>query len=159
MWLLAPLACSDPAPSAPAPHPDLPGHSECLPVGEQMSDEVCLAVVEEDGRVPTVSFNVSGVPSRPDDPRLQDPDFQWLESEIRRCTCSCCHSSEIGGPGSHRWDLAFLPVWIDSASGWSLTVLRGDTEEPDQTLPSSDPERLWDLIELELDRRERATSR
>lgn len=133
--------------------PDLPGHNDCLPQGERMTDETCLAVVEEDGRMPTTSYNVSGMDPLPDDPRLQDEDYLWLQSEIERCTCRCCHTAGLGGPGVHRWDLAFQPVWIDSAASWSLLVLRGDTDEYEQTLPSDDPERLWQTVERELQRR------
>jgi hypothetical protein len=119
-----------------------------------MSDEVCLAVVEEDGRMPTTSYLSSGAPMpAEDDPRLTDPDYLWLETEIERCTCVCCHTASFGGPGVHRWDMDFEPVWIDSASGWTLGVLVGDTEEYDQTRPSSDLERFRAVIDRERERR------
>lgn len=135
------------------PGADLPGHNDCLPEGEIMSDEICLAVVEEDGRWPTVSYNVSGLDPAPNDPRLADEDYLWLQSELSRCTCRCCHTAGLGGPGVHRWDLAYQPVWIDSAASWSLLVMRGDSSEYEQTLPSSDPDRVWQTIEREIDRR------
>ncbi|MEQ1506152.1 MAG: hypothetical protein ABMB14_28225 [Myxococcota bacterium] len=158
-WIPVALAgCAAPSGVSGAPDPidtaeNLPGHDACLPVGEAMSDDVCRAVVRHDNRIATVSSESSGVPAPDPDPRLTDPEYQWLTSEVRRCTCSCCHSTEIGGPGSHRWDLDFEPMWIDSASDWALTVFVGDTEEPDQTLPSSDPERLRRVIDRELSRR------
>ena len=148
---LALLACTpEPEPVA-TPHPDLPGHSECQ--AEPLTDETCLAVVEEDGRSPTVSTNVSGMAPDPDDPRIDDPDYQWLASEVERCTCVCCHKASYGGPGVHRWDFDYEPVWIDTANSWVLAVFVGDSEEPDQTLPTDDPERLRSVIDRELERR------
>ena len=51
------------------------------------------------------------------------------------------------------YDLTWEPVWIDSASGWSLRVLAGDTKDEIQTLPTTDPERLKALVDSELERR------
>jgi len=133
----------------------VPEHSECYPSGEEVSIESCVALVEEDGRYPGVSENKSGTAADPDDPRLTDPDYLWFESEIRSCACACCHMSTIGGPGAYFWDLDYGPVWIDSASRWSLSVLGGWTEEPDQTLPSDDLERVRAVIEAEIARRDR----
>ena len=137
------------------PHTDveLPGHNECLPEGEVMSEETCLAVVEHDGRQPTSSSNVTGIAPDPDDPRLDDPEYQWLASEIERCTCVCCHTASYGGPGVHRWNFEHAPVWIDSANEWTLSVFVGDTNEYDQTLPTDDPERMRAVIDREPERR------
>lgn len=156
MWILLWTACTDAPKTAETltDGPELPGHNDCLPEGEVMSDEICLAVVEEDGRLPTTSHDASNMAPLADDPRLTDPDYLWLQSEIERCTCRCCHTTGLGGPGVHRWDLAYKPVWIDSASDWALDVLRGETDEYEQTLPSSDPDRVWETIGLELTRRE-----
>ncbi|MEQ1570142.1 MAG: hypothetical protein ABMA64_31200 [Myxococcota bacterium] len=135
--------------------PDLPGHNDCLPEGEVMPDDTCLDVVEVDGRMPTVSYLSSDAPpAAPDDPRLTDPDYVWLTDQIRRCTCSCCHQRTIGGPGVHRWDLDFEPVWIDSANDWVLQVFVGETEEYLQTFPTDDPERVRAVVEREWARRE-----
>ncbi|MCB9679045.1 MAG: hypothetical protein H6737_28345 [Alphaproteobacteria bacterium] len=132
---------------------ELPGHNECLPAGEAMSDAVCEAVVEHDGRLPTTSANASGTPPDADDPRLTDPEYQWLAGEVERCTCVCCHSGALGGPGVHRWDFDYEPVWIDSANDWVLQVFMGNTDEYDQTLPTDDPARLQAVVERELARR------
>lgn len=152
------LACTDPPPpvdTADSAHAALPGHNDCLPEGEAMSLETCRAVVEADGRVPTTSYLSSGAPApTDDDPRLSDPDYVWLTDSARRCTCSCCHSTLAGGPGVHRWDIDFAPVWIDSANDWVLTVFVGDTDEYPQTLPSEDPDRVRAVIEREFARRE-----
>ncbi len=137
-------------------HLDLPSHNECLPTGEKMSAEVCIAVVEDDGRYPGVSENKSHTDPDANDPRLTDPDYQWLLSEVERCACVCCHNSEWGGPGTYFWDVAWSPMWIDSASNWSLSVLGGWTNEEDQTLPADDLERLQALLEYEMDRRQEA---
>ena len=132
---------------------EIPGHSECLPEGESMTDEVCLAVVEVDGRYPGTSENKSGAETPQDDPRIDDPDLAWLKSEIERCTCVCCHKTSYGGPGVYFYDLEFAPVWIDSASNWSLGVMAGFTTDEEQTLPSTDRERLVEVIERERERR------
>lgn len=152
------LACvQDPPPAdTPAdsqPHVDLPGHDECLPPGERMSDEVCLAVLEADGRYPTTSEDKSGVPTTADDARLADDDYNWMTDEVRRCTCVCCHSTVYGGPGTYLWDIDFEPVWIDSMSGWSIGVFGGWTEEAAQTLPTDDLERLRRVLDAERQRR------
>ncbi len=135
------------------PRRDLPGHGDCLEEGEAYSDDVCLAVVEEDGRYPGVSEDKSRMDPVLDDPRLSDPGLQWLTSQASRCACACCHTAEYSGPGLYFWDLSFSPVWIDSASIWTLGVLAGWTEEPHQTLPVDDLERLEAVIQAEVDRR------
>lgn len=127
--------------------PDVPGHNDCLAEGEEMTEEVCLQVVEVDGRYPTVSEDKSGAYGAEAEARAADPDLEWLRSEAKRCTCSCCHTRSWGGPGVYFWDLEWSPVWIDSASGWSLRVLAGETEEEAQTLPSTDPERVKAYVE------------
>lgn len=141
----------------PVEAPRLPEHSECLAVGDQMEPDVCLAVVEVDDRMPTESWYKAGPADPPDpDPRLTDGEYAWLRSELERCTCSCCHTAAYGGPGVFQWDLDFQPMWIDSASGWSLDVLTGAVDSEDQFLPTDDPERLEALIEREKDRRDAA---
>ena len=134
---------------------DLPHHDECLPVGEEMTDATCLAVVAHDGRYPGQSFDKSGVDPGPDDPRVGSDDLAWITAEIRRCTCSCCHQSTLGGPGSYFWDLDYDGVWLDSASDWSLRVLAGIQESENQRLPTDDPERLQRIVEDEISRRGR----
>jgi hypothetical protein len=141
------LSCVDPVLQG----DHLPGHSECQ--SERMEDEVCLAVVEEDPRLPTESINQSNQPLINNDPRLQDDDYIWLTEQVTQCTCVCCHSTEYQGPGTYFWDIDFQPVWIDSANSWSLIVLAGETNEPSQTLPSDDPERVLDIINKEINRR------
>lgn len=156
LLLLLAGACADPASGPTGTHPtaiDLPGHNECLGEGEEMSAETCRAVVEEDGRLPTVAHNASGTPPDPYDPRLFDEDYAWLTAEAKRCTCVCCHSSVIGGPGTHRWDIEYQPVWIDSASDWALQVFAGYTDEYEQTLPSDDPARVQAVVDAEIERR------
>jgi hypothetical protein len=149
------VACaSDPPDSgAPAEGIYIPGHNECLAEGEEMSEATCLAVVEDFGHYPTVSEEKTGYAAPLDDPRALDPEYLWLTAQIKRCTCNCCHHTSYGGPGAYFWDLDFLPVWTDSASRWSLSVLGGWTEEPDQTLPTEDLERVRAYIEGEYDRR------
>jgi hypothetical protein len=155
MFLL--LACADPSDTADtAPDLDLPAHNDCLPEGEEMTEDICLAVVEEAGKYPTVSENKSGLDPVEDDPRLQDPELAWVTSEINRCACRCCHTKAWGGPGVYFWDLDWTPVWTDSASLWTLSVFGGWTEEYAQTFPSSDMERLRSYIEAEADRRREA---
>ena len=151
--LLACVSEPEPVETADSVHPDLPEHSECFEVGHVMDEETCLAVVEHDGRYPTVSQNKSGIEPDPEDPRIDDPELEWLRSEIQRCTCACCHTDGWGGPGVYFYDLTWEPVWIDSASGWSLRVLAGDTNDEVQTLPTTDPERLEAIIDAELQRR------
>lgn len=147
------VACGIDAPPSTSPPIELPDHNACLAEGEVMSDEVCRAVVEEDGRQPTRSANASGIAPNPNDPRLTDPDYQWLTAEVERCTCVCCHTGSIGGPGVHRFDIEHAPVWIDSADGWALSVFAGETDDFTQTLPTTDPERLQRVIERERERR------
>jgi hypothetical protein len=129
----------------------LPEHSECQV--DPMPDTICQEVVEEDPRQPTTSINQSDMPPIPDDPRLTDEDYMWLTDQIKKCTCVCCHSTNLQGPGTYFWDIDFDPIWIDSANSWSLIVLAGKTEEPDQTLPSEDPERVVEIIDREISRR------
>jgi hypothetical protein len=131
----------------------LPGHNDCLPEGEEMSEEICRAVVAADPRQPTVSENKAPEEAGPNDQRLQDPEFLWVTSEVNRCTCRCCHTKSWGGPGVYFWDLEFEPVWVDSASNWSLSVFAGKTGEVEQTLPTEDIERLEAWVDGELDRR------
>jgi hypothetical protein len=156
MWWL--VACAPPEDADPVDTgPDLPGHSECLAEGEEMPLDTCEAVVEEDGRLPTVSFRASNAPPIPgDDPRLTDPDYVWLTAETKRCACVCCHSTVVGGPGTFQWDIDFAPVWIDSANDWVLSVFVGDTGDELRTLPTSDPDRLHAVIEREWARRDAA---
>ncbi|GDX80451.1 hypothetical protein LBMAG42_22620 [Deltaproteobacteria bacterium] len=134
--------------------PYVPRHNECLPEGEAMSEATCRAVVEEDGRLPTHGGNKSGTEPDPVDPRLSDPEFLWMTAEVRRCTCSCCHTESWGGPGVYYWNLEFAPVWTDSASSWTLSVFAGLTGEANQTLPTDDLERLQAWVEAEGIRRE-----
>lgn len=152
LWVAVRAGCGTEGDLAEPPI-DLPGHNDCLPEGERLSAETCLAVVEHDGRQPTSSSNVSGIVADPEDPRLDDPEYQWLAGEIERCTCVCCHAASYGGPGVHRWDLEHAPVWIDSANAWTLSVFVGDTDEYAQTLPTSDPDRMRAVIDRELERR------
>lgn len=153
--LLLLLACATPGEdTAPAAHLDLPGHNDCLPEGEEMSEETCLAVVEAEGKYPTVSENKAGIDAPSDDPRLEDPELAWLTAEVKRCACACCHTARWGGAGVYFWDLDFEPVWIDSASLWSLSVFGGYTEEYEQTLPTDEIERVRAYLEREADRRE-----
>ncbi|MED5370013.1 MAG: hypothetical protein VX899_03280 [Myxococcota bacterium] len=153
LWLL--LACEGEVVDSgePQSHLLLPEHSQCFEAGHVMDAETCLAVVEEDGRQPTVSENKSGQAPDPEDPRLEDPELLWLAAEIERCTCVCCHKEAYGGPGVYFYDMDFSPVWIDSASTWSLNVLSGETNNPTQSLPSDEPERVLAIIEAEIDRR------
>ena len=158
----APVDAPSPAPTTHLPtttHPSLPHHDECLPPGEQMDDATCLAVVEADGRQPGQSFDRSWADPPDPDPRVDDADLAWLHDELRRCTCSCCHQSTLGGPGVYFWDLDFGPVWIDSASDWSLNVLAGTYPSENQFFPAETAERVRAVIEAELDRREESRER
>jgi hypothetical protein len=134
----------------------LPEHSECVPEGQEMSVEICLAVVEADGRQPSQSFYKVSTPPPDPDPRMEDPEYGWLTSEASRCTCICCHSTSTGGPGVFHWDLDFEPMWIDSASDWTLLVFSGMEYSAHQALPTDDVPRLQALIQAELDRRDAA---
>jgi len=138
------------------PTTSLPTHDECLPPGERMSDETCLAVIEHDGRLPGQSFDKSGVEVVGDDPRVGSDDLLWLTAEIERCTCSCCHQSELGGPGAYFWDLDYDGVWLDSASRWSLQVLAGIHDSENQVLPSDDLPRVQQIVLDEIARRDAA---
>lgn len=152
--LLALLLSCAPAPvTDSAAAPQLPGHNDCLPEGEAYSDEVCLAVVEADGRYPGYTEDKTDGRATADDPRLDDPDYQWLTDQASRCVCACCHRARYEGPGIYFWDLDYEPVWIDTASTWSLRVFAGWTDEVEQTLPTDDPERLRAAVQAELDRR------
>lgn len=143
---------SDEDSSGPAPI-EIPEHSECLPPGEEYSDEVCIALVEEDGRYPGTSEDKAQESGTDDDPRLTDPDYLWLTGELRRCACRCCHTTSLQGPATYFWDLEFTPVWIDSASSWSLDVLAGNTHEAAQTVQTDDLERAQAVIAQEIERR------
>ena len=145
MWLL--LACASEPLETPV-HPDRPEHSSC-PGAEVLTDEVCLDVVEEDGRYPTVSENRSGNPVDEKDPRLVDEDYVWLTEEVEDCTCVCCHASSYAGPGVYLWDVDFGPVWLDSMNSWSLNVFSGEIVDETQNFVASDPERFERLIEKE----------
>jgi len=118
-----------------------------------MDDETCLAFLEADGRLPTESSDRSGVPPQDDDTRAHDPELAWLAGQISRCTCSCCHRSSLGGCGAHRYDIEWSPVWIDSASSWSLRVLSGDVESENQFLPIEDLDRVREIVDTERQRR------
>lgn len=154
------LACGAPGEDEPSVTPEdsgeaapliLPTHNECRP--EPISEEICRAVIEEDGKQPTVSEHKSGIGPDPHDPRAEDPELLWLRGEIQRCACACCHTRSWGGPGVYHWDLEWSPVWIDSASSWTLGVLRGDTENPDRTFLFEDRERVDAILTAEIDRR------
>jgi hypothetical protein len=132
---------------------ELPGHNECLPAGEEMSAEVCLAVVEESGRYPTESEDKAGADAALDAERLADPDLAWVTEQVNRCACRCCHTAAWGGAGVYFWDLDFQPVWTNSASLWSLGVFAGLTREVDQTLPTDDLERVQAWLDRERGRR------
>lgn len=152
------IACAAPEPDPILPPvdtaPELPGNTECLPPGEAMSDAVCDAVVANDPRQPNVAYDHSNAPPPVPDWRADDPDFLWLTAEMERCACVCCHRARYDGPGVHRYDLDFGPVWIDSASDWSLRVLAGwEDVDAQRMLPTDDPERLYRIIQAELDRR------
>jgi len=135
-------------------HVDIPAHSECRSDGTPMPEASCLALVEEDGRLPGVSMNKSNTDPDPDDPRLTDPEYIWLTETLSACACICCHKASYGGPGSYFWDMDHSPVWIDSAGNWTLSVLKGGSNEPDQTVPTDDLERVADLVAREKERRE-----
>ncbi|MFT4622938.1 MAG: hypothetical protein ACI8PZ_001594 [Myxococcota bacterium] len=137
-------------------HHTLPGHDDCLPQGQAVDDATCLAVIAEDGRKPGESFDRSWASHDDPDPRVDDPDLAWLEDEIRRCTCACCHQSTLGAPGSYFWDLDFGPVWIDSASDWSLNVLAGNYYSENQFFPAETAAEVRAVIEAELARRDAA---
>lgn len=157
LGLIVLVACSgapqDIAVDTGGPHLVVPGHDDCKPVGFEMEADVCAAVIAEDGRQPTVSQDKSGLPPVADDPRLSDPELAWLDTQVKRCTCACCHTASYGGPGVYFWDLEFAPVWLDSASRWSLSVFSGQTGERSQTLPSTDPDRLLAVVDAEIERR------
>ena len=138
------------------PTTSLPTHDECLPPGERMSDETCLAVIEHDGRLPGQSFDKSGVEVVGDDPRVGSDDLLWLTAEIERCTCSCCPQSSLGGPGAYVWDLDYDGVWLDSASRWSLQVLAGIHDSENQVLPTDDLPRVQQIVLDEIARRDAA---
>jgi hypothetical protein len=153
MWIFLACAGADLDSGDRGPGIRIPGHNECLPEGEEMTAEVCLAVVEDQGRSPTASENKSGDEPGESAPRLDDPELQWLTSEVNRCACRCCHTASWGGAGVYFWDLEYSPVWTDSASLWSLGVFAGWTEEDDQTLPTADIERVRAYVQSEWDRR------
>ena len=154
------LACADPvpAPAADSADPvaafDLPTHNECRPA--PIPAAVCLALVEEDGRYPTVPEDHSLTDPVADDPRVDDPELAWLKADLSRCACACCHTAAYGGPGAYFWALDWSPVWIDSASSWSIGVLLGETEDPDRTLPLGDRDRANAILNAERDRRRAA---
>jgi hypothetical protein len=137
-------------------HVDIPSHSECRSDGSPMPEASCLALVEEDGRLPGESMNKSSTDPDPDDPRQTDPEYTWLRDTLSACACVCCHKASYGGPGTYFWDMDHTPVWIDSAGNWTLSVLKGASNEPDQTVPTDDLERVAELVEREKDRREEA---
>jgi hypothetical protein len=132
----------------------LPGHNECR--AEALSTETCLAVVEADGRYPTTAEDRSYTDPVADDPRATDPELAWLRDDLRRCACACCHMGSVGGPGAYFWDLEWEPVWIDSASTWTIGVLLGETGEGNQTLPLGDRARASAILEAERERRRAA---
>lgn len=149
------LACAPvEVPEGDSAHVDIPDHNACLPVGERYTDDVCLAVVEDQGRVATESRLKAPVEATADDPRLVDPEFLWVTGEVDRCVCRCCHTTGLGGAGVHAWDRVYSPVWVDSASDWSLRVFGGYTDEYAQTLPTDDVDRLRAWIEGEWARRD-----
>lgn len=145
------FGCStEPPPVSQVIH-DLPEHTECF--ATKIEDDVCLEVIAEHDQQPTHSYNQSGIAVTEDDPRITDPDYIWLTEQIQQCACACCHNSNLEGSGAYFWDIAFSPVWIDSANSWSLRVLAGETNEPDQTLPVEDPDRMMMVIQKEMERR------
>jgi hypothetical protein len=162
---IALVGCAGPSGVAVIDEPDagtedpLPGHDDCLPPGEEMSEDVCRAVIAEADRVPNVASDHSGVPAPDPDPRVDSEEYAWLTSEVKRCTCSCCHIGSLDAPGVHRWDLEWQPVWIDSMSDWSMEIFAGlrPSDGPlNQMLPTDDPERLLRLVQEELARRDAA---
>jgi len=136
----------------------IPTHNECRSDGSPMPEASCLALVEEDGRLPGSSMNKSNTDPDPDDPRLTDPDYIWLADTLNACACVCCHKDSYGGPGTYFWDMDHSPVWIDSASNWTLSVLKGASNEPDQTVPTEDLDRVVELVARERARREEAAA-
>ena len=149
--LAVPLACKQPVVPEESAALHIPEHSQCFDA--PIADAVCYDVIALHDQQPTQSYNQSGIPSANDDERRSDVEYVWLSSEMERCVCSCCHNSRLEGSGTFFWDISFEPVWIDSANSWSLSVLAGETDEADQTLPVSDMERLRALIERERQRR------
>lgn len=152
MLLAWTLACAPTDEDSAAAPLHIPGHNECLDEGEVYTAETCLALVEDDGRQPTVSEDKAGF-SEAGVVRVDDPELAWVTSEVKRCACSCCHTREYGGPGVYFYDLDWTPVWTDSASSWTLGVFAGFTEEEAQTLPTSDLARLQAWVDGEKDRR------
>ena len=143
------VACEEPLPTH-----SIPGHSECF--DEPISAQACRDLVEEDGRLPTTPRHSSPVAAPVDDDRVTDPDLLQLRADIDTCACTCCHTSDYGGPGLHKWDVTWEPVWVDSASSWSLQVLSGLVPSEDRQLPHDNPEWVKLVIQTELDRRDAA---
>lgn len=150
LWMV--IACQH-SPDSATDAIAIPGHNDCLPEGEEMTEDTCLAVVEDFGHYPTQSENKSGMVPQTHDPRVNDPEYLWLTEQVNRCACRCCHTEHWGGAGVYFWDLDYKPVWTDSASVWSLSVFGGWTDEYLQTLPVENMERVRAYISAEAERR------
>ncbi len=102
-----------------------------------------------------------------DPARLEDPDLDWVRSQLGSCSCVCCHND--AGESAHIWSWDFAPVWTDSIETDRLErIVEGyaghqDDIDPDDNhgfsrdpsgFPSTDGERLLAYFGRELERRE-----
>jgi hypothetical protein len=119
-----------------------------------LSDSICNCVVASDERPFGESGDLSETPSVSPDERVGDSALAHWNDEIRRTRCGCCHNTSFRGPGTAYWDLAFEPVWVDSASDVRLRVMSGEGDKPGQTVPFPDPAPFRAFVEQEIARRQ-----
>ena len=110
----------------------------------------------------------------PNDPRYQEKSFQteyaWATQEIEATACVCCHSlKDSPDTGPSGWHIGMAGLWTDGLDDDGLAVLAGWIDstafgafEPqdnngfhrtDIGLPTTDPERMRNFLEGELERR------
>jgi hypothetical protein len=172
------LECRPPLPGTPPGQSDggvvctWQGTQGCTEPGRRFEDYASCEVVRTQRPAAPIPVNTS----RPaDDPRRSDPawrtESEWVRSEIRACSCGCCHSS-LSPVGPMMWSLdgdAWVDTWFDSAlaagagyiespgfgtypaeqnNGFRRTGLRSGPER--SVFASTDPTRLERFFRNEL---------
>jgi hypothetical protein len=152
------------------------GTQGCTEPGRKFEDYASCDVVRTQRPYFPVPVNTSRAP----DPRRNDPawraESEWVRSELRACSCVCCHSS-LSPVGPMMWSLdgdGWLDTWFDSAiaagagliespgfgryppeenNGFRRTGLRDSPEK--SVFASTDPSRLERFFRDELSARGR----
>ena len=98
----------------------------CVAEGSLFRDEYDCSLVE--GPTPGSTDPATSHAGAADPARVEDPDAAWALSQLRSCSCVCCHGE--GGRGASYWSTDFEPFWVDSARDSALESLG---PSPDRT--------------------------